>query len=460
MDEADRMLDMGFEPQIKKILEQIRPDRQTLMFSATWPKEVQKLAHEYLNDFAQVTIGSMELSANVNITQIIEVCSDFEKRGKLVKHLEKISAESAKVLIFIGTKRVADDLTKYLRQDGWPALAIHGDKQQQERDWVLAEFKSGRSPIMIATDVADESVDGHRVCAFLSRASRYGVLSLFFPRAGFAIRPSTVRPRFRLRLSRPASIVCRTRSFPSSPLRGGWEFYLVFNLVALPTARLVAITELADATWTSSTSSAIVANPPTAWTSSISSSILPSPLTYSFKFLRVLARSSGVFLGPLGLLGWEFVARSPHSGTINLLLLHPPCSWSSRGTFHPKLDWSLAVDEDDSRLRTAADDGRALLDFLKRLAFNLDATRLGLAALTIPSSLLVLMRFGPIEDYIHRIGRTGRAGAKGTAYSYISPDNGGKIARDLIKILKDAKQIVPPELEALQGYGGGGGGGG
>lgn len=77
--------------------------------------EVQKLAHEYLHDFQQVTIGSLELSANLSITQIVEVCSDFEKRGKLVKHLEKISAESAKVLIFIGTKRVADDLTKYLR---------------------------------------------------------------------------------------------------------------------------------------------------------------------------------------------------------------------------------------------------------------------------------------------------------------------------------------------------------
>jgi ATP-dependent RNA helicase DDX5/DBP2 len=82
------------------------------MFSATWPKEVQRLAQEYLKDFIQVTIGSLELSANLSITQIVEVCSDYEKRAKLVKWLEKISSESAKVLIFIGTKRVADDLTK------------------------------------------------------------------------------------------------------------------------------------------------------------------------------------------------------------------------------------------------------------------------------------------------------------------------------------------------------------
>ena len=78
----------------------------------------------------QVNTGSMDLTANHNIQQIVEVCSDFEKWAKLIKHLDQISAENAKVLIFFSTKHVADEITKYLHQDGWPALAIHGYKER------------------------------------------------------------------------------------------------------------------------------------------------------------------------------------------------------------------------------------------------------------------------------------------------------------------------------------------
>lgn len=160
LDEADRMLDMGFEPQLRKIVDQIRPDRQTLMWSATWPKEVQQLGKDYLHDYIQVNIGSMNLSASHNVKQVIEICTEAEKRDRLIYHLSKIMENGEnKTLIFTQTKKTADEITRYLRKDGWPALAIHGDKSQSERDWVMREFRTGNSPVMIATDIAARGLD-------------------------------------------------------------------------------------------------------------------------------------------------------------------------------------------------------------------------------------------------------------------------------------------------------------
>lgn len=130
------------------------------MFSATWPKEVRSLASDFQKDPVFLNVGSLELSANHNITQIVEVVQEHQKPQRLFHVLTQIAKEAEnKTLIFVQTKRKADELTSCMRRDGWPALCIHGDKSQGERDWVMSEFKTGNAPILLATDVASRGLD-------------------------------------------------------------------------------------------------------------------------------------------------------------------------------------------------------------------------------------------------------------------------------------------------------------
>jgi len=171
LDEADRMLDLGFEPQIAAILGHMRHDRQSLLFSATWPAEVQTLAGRLIAPSHVIVEvgGALATSgrANTSIEQRVLLCDDAGKMEALLTLLEEV-VDGSRLLLFTSSKRRCDELTKELRLDGWPALALHGDKPQEERDWVLQQFRSAEHPLLVATDVAQRGLDVKGVAAVIN----------------------------------------------------------------------------------------------------------------------------------------------------------------------------------------------------------------------------------------------------------------------------------------------------
>ncbi|XP_053996758.1 probable ATP-dependent RNA helicase DDX43 [Hylaeus anthracinus] len=158
LDEADRMLDMGFEPQIRKTLLDVRPDRQTVMTSATWPQGVRRLAQSYMNNPIQIFVGSLDLAIVHTVAQKIYLIDEDEKTDMMYQFFREMTPTD-KVIVFFGKKSKVDDIASDLALQGMCCQSIHGGREQSDREQALEDLKTGEVQVLLATDVASRGID-------------------------------------------------------------------------------------------------------------------------------------------------------------------------------------------------------------------------------------------------------------------------------------------------------------
>ncbi|KAF8364608.1 hypothetical protein HHK36_033422 [Tetracentron sinense] len=157
MDEADRMFDMGFEPQITRIVQNTRPDSQTVLFSATFPRQVEILARRVLNKPVEIQVGGRSV-VNKDITQLVEMRPENERFLRMLELLGEWY-EKGKILIFVQSQEKCDSLFKEVLRHGYPCLSLHGAKEQTDRESTISDFKSNVCNLLIATSVAARGLD-------------------------------------------------------------------------------------------------------------------------------------------------------------------------------------------------------------------------------------------------------------------------------------------------------------
>jgi len=168
MDESDRMFDMGFAPQIQAILSAVRPDRQTVLFSATFPKAVETLARKALKFPLEVIVGGRSVASD-SITQYAEVVEEEDKFLRLLQLLGEHVEGTRKVIVFLDTQLRTDELFEQLTRSGYATRSLHGGMEQEDRDSAISDFKQKDGPnVLVATGVAARGLDVPSCCCVIN----------------------------------------------------------------------------------------------------------------------------------------------------------------------------------------------------------------------------------------------------------------------------------------------------